>query len=163
MTNFFSDRDQRGRPAEYLTVEYFRSRGVPAYINDAPEEDLEGRASHDVVVADEPWDIKTDYIALTTKRIFVELASLEHTRSSRFAYFIPTPYGYDIRIFRVQDLVDLYNEKSEVSRGDGTFFHVYKYPHGQAGDQKTNTGVFIPLEVAKDKSLAPWQVVKELL
>jgi hypothetical protein len=67
--------------AEYLTVAYFRARGIPAEINDAPEEDREGGASHDIVVAGELWDVKTDFIAAATKRIFVERASLEHTQS----------------------------------------------------------------------------------
>jgi len=102
--HFAADRDLRGRPAEYLLAAYFQARGIPAEVNKAPEEDYEGRASHDIVVAGEPWDVKTDWIAATSKRIFVERASLEHTGSVRFAYVIPTPYGFDVRIFDVNQL-----------------------------------------------------------
>jgi hypothetical protein len=160
--SFFSDRDLRGRPAEFLLVEYFNARGIPAHVNDAPEEDRAGRASHDIVVAGEGWDVKTDWIAGVTKRIFVERSSLEHTQSYRFAYFIPNPYGFDIRIFTTKQLMELYNEPAEVNRGDGTTFQLFKYKHGVAGDQAGNEGVFIPMDVVKQVAQAPWQVLQEL-
>lgn len=162
MGDFYFDRDNRGRPAEYLTVEYFRSRGIPAYINEAPEEDRAGRASHDVVILDELWDVKTDWYEPRSKRIFVEKASLEHTRSCRFAYWLPTPYGFDVRILKVSDLIETYNARRKVSRGDGTFFEVWEYAHGNAGEQPDNHGVFIPIDITRAISLAPWQVAKEL-
>lgn len=162
MSDFYNDRDSRGRPAEYLIVEYFRSRGIPAEVNDAPEEDYAGRAAYDVVIGDEAWDVKTDWIAATSKRIFVELASLEHTRSSRFAYVIPTPYGFDIRIFTITQLMNYYKAVLPVRRADGSFFQMYKYLHGAAGDQAENMGVFVPLEVVKAEGMAPWQVAKVL-
>jgi hypothetical protein len=135
---------------------------MEAYVNDAPESDYAGRASHDVVIAGERWDVKTDFYSARSKRIFVERASLEHTHASRFAYFLPTPYGFEIRIFAHQQLIDYYNAKNKVRRGDGTFFETYVYPHGVAGDQANNDGVFIGMEMVKSEGMAPWEVVKQL-
>jgi hypothetical protein len=111
---------------------------APAEINDVPEEDREGRASHDIVVAGELWDVKTDFIAATSKRIFVERASLEHTQSHRFCYWIPTPYGMDMRVFTVDQLYEMYNEVAELSRMDGTVSGMFAYKRGFAGDQANN-------------------------
>ena len=162
MNNFFTDRDLRGRPAEYLTVAYFLARGIPAAINDAPEEDRAGRASHDIVVGHELWDVKTDFIAATSKRIFVEKASLEHTESTRFCYWIPTPYGMDIRIFPVLTLTEMYNERADTLGFDKGFDGLWKYKHAISGDQATNEGMFVPMADVRAIGLAPWEVARQL-
>lgn len=159
---FQIDRDFRGRPAEFLTVEYFRARGIEAYVNEAPEEDRAGRASHDIVVNGEPWDVKTDWYSGATRRIFVERASLEHTESYRFDYWIPTPYGMDQRIFTVQKLMQMWNEVNYGNRGDGTTFQLFKYKREYLGDQEDNEGMYLPMEDVKAFGLAPWQVLQEL-
>jgi hypothetical protein len=163
LTTFFSDRDLRGRPAEYLTIAYFQARGIEASINDASDEDRAGRASHDIVVAGELWDVKTDFVAATSKRIFVERASLEHTQSYRSCYWIPTPYGMDMRIFTVDQLAEMYNEGIEIPTFDRGLAGLLKYKHEIAGDQATNEGMFVPMDVVKAVGLEPWQVAKELM
>ena len=162
MHKFFADRDQRGRPDEYLTIELYRAYGLEAYINTAPEDDYEGRASHDIVVAGQLHDVKADFIAARTRRIFVERASLEHTQSYYFDYWILTPYGFDVRVFTRSQLIAYYNQKNRIQRGDGTFFETYKYAHGVAGDQAGNDGVFVPMEIVKADGLAPWQIVQTI-
>jgi hypothetical protein len=62
-------------------------------------------------VADELWDLRTDWYSPKSKRIFVEKASLEHTRSVRFCYWIPTPYRMDLRIFTVLQLMEMYHSR----------------------------------------------------
>ena len=161
-TDFYTDRDQRGRPSEYLTIEFYRAYGLEAYINDAPEDDYKGSSSHDTVVEGVLHDVKTDFIAARTKRIFVERASLEHTESSYFDYWMLTPYGFDVRVFTRAQLIGYYNAKNRVRRGDGTFFETYRYAHGIAGDQAGNDGVFVPMEVVKTDGLAPWEAVRLL-
>jgi hypothetical protein len=80
-------------------------------------------------VAGELWDVKTDFIAGTSKRIFVEKASLEHTQSVRFCYFIPNPYGFDMRIFPVLTLMQMYNERLDSPSFDQGFDGLWKYKH----------------------------------
>ena len=58
-------------------------------------------------MAGELWDVKTDWYSPKSKRIFVEKASLEHTQSVRFCYWLPTPYGMDMRIFPVYQLSEM--------------------------------------------------------
>lgn len=159
---FFADRDLRGRPAEYLTIAYFQARGISASINEAPEEDRAGRASHDIVVAGELWDIKTDFIAGQTQRIFVEKASLEHTHSERFCYWIPSPYGMDMRILYVLDLARMFNETLETPSFDGGVNGLFKYKRAIAGDQANNEGMFVPMDDVRKYGLQPWEVAREL-
>jgi hypothetical protein len=45
---------------------------------------------------------------------------------------------------------------------DGSFYETYLYPHGVAGDQKDNDGVFIPMDVVKSEAMAPWEFVKRI-
>jgi hypothetical protein len=108
-------------------------------------------------VAGELWDVKTDFIAATSKRIFVERASLEHTRSDRFCYWIPTPYGMDVRVLTVDQLYEMYNEVAEVSRMGGTVSGMFAYTPRLAGDQAKNEGMFVPMEVVKAMGMAPWE------
>jgi hypothetical protein len=108
------------------------------------------------------WDVKTDFIAATSKRIFVERASLEYTQSVRFCYWIPTPYGMDIRIFPVLTLRQMYNELAEVKRFDGGINGIFKYKRAIAGDQGDNEGIFVPMADVKEIGQAPWEVAREL-
>jgi hypothetical protein len=162
MSNFYGDRDSRGIPAELMTVEWFHAKKIHATVNPAPESDRAGRASHDIVVAGELWDVKSDYIAAWTQRIFVERDALEHTNASRFCYWIISPYGYDVRVFLVEHLINLFNAKQQVPRGDGTFYERHLHEHGIAGDQRDNDGVFLPMEVVKQVGLPLYQVANEL-
>lgn len=160
MSNFQTDLEERGQPAEYLTVELFRASGIPTRMNEA--DDYAGLASHDILVTSEPWDVKADSIAPVTKRIFVERKSLQKTRSKRFCYWIPSPYGYDMYIFLVSQLIELYNAKQTIRRPDGSVWERWLYQHGVAGDQPDNEGVFIPMDVVKKEALRPYQVSQEL-
>jgi hypothetical protein len=159
---FFADRDLRGRPAEYLTVAYFQARGIPAHLNEATEEDRAGRASHDIVVGNELWEVKTDLLAGQTRRLFVERASLEHTGSERFCYFIPSPYGFDMRIFPTMTLVEMFNERNPILNLNEGINGLFKYKRAFAGDQPDNEGMFVPMEVVKQVGLQPWEVAKQL-
>jgi hypothetical protein len=150
-----------GQP-NFSFVAYFQARGITAEVNDAPEDDYRGRAAYDVLIGDEPFEVKTDWIAATSKIIFVELAAVEHSHAAKFPCFIPNPYGFDIRIFPRQQLLDYYRATLPVRRADGSFYQVYKYPHGAAGDQRDNRGVFVPMEVVKAEGMAPWQVARRL-
>lgn len=114
------------------------------------------------MIAGEQWDVKTDFVAATTKRIFVERASLEHTRSLRFCYWIPSPYGLDMRIFLVQELIGLYNAKESVRRQDNTYFERYLYTHGVAGDRANNEGIFLPMALVKEIGVAPWEIAQNI-
>jgi hypothetical protein len=114
------------------------------------------------VVAGEFWDIKTDFIAASSKRIFVEKASLEHTQSLRFCYWIPSPYGMDMRIFHVEQLVEMYNEQTETPNFEHGVNGLFKYKRAIAGDQANNEGMFIPMEAVKAIGLPPWEVAREL-
>lgn len=141
-------------------MEYFRSLDIPSSLNEAT--DYETMKAFDIIVGNEAWDVKADYFSGSTRRIFIEAASLQHTKSDRFAYFITTPYGFDIRIFTVSQLIELYNAKVKANRGDGTFAEQYLYKHQAAGDQPDNVGAFIPLDVVKQEGLPPYLVAKEL-
>jgi hypothetical protein len=159
-TSFQTDLTTRGHPAEYLVVEYFRSIGIPAELN--PSTDYESLKAFDIIVGNEMFDVKADWFSAVSKRIFVEEAGLRHTKASRWVYVIPIPYGFDLRIFLVTDLIELFNAQVEVRRPDGTMGKQYIYEHGIAGDQRDNNGVFIPLEVARTHSVPPYLAAKEL-
>jgi hypothetical protein len=106
--------------------------------------------------------VKVDFIAGRSKRIFVEKASLEHTQSHRFCYWIPNPYGFDVRSLPVLQLMQMYNERADSPRFDQGIDGLYRYPHGIAGDQANNEGMFLPLDVVKAVGLPPWVIAKEL-
>jgi hypothetical protein len=95
-------------------------------------------------------------------RIFVEKASLLHTRAFRFAYWFPTPYGMDLRIFETMKLVEMFNERTEVPKFDQGIDGLFKYRRGFAGDQANNEGMFVPMDAVKAIGQAPWEVAKEL-
>jgi hypothetical protein len=62
-----------------------------------------------------------------------------HTSSQYFIYALPRPASLVFHVFPVQELIDLYNAKTDVWReGVGTY---YKYPHKIVGDQPTNEAV----------------------
>jgi hypothetical protein len=157
---FQSDLTTFGHPAEHLVAALFRAMEVSVEMNDAT--DYESLKSHDLTVGGEMWDVKFDVFSGTTYRIFVEAESLKHTKSHRFVYLIPTIYGFDVRVFTTAKLIDLYNAKVKVKRGDGTFAEQWVYEHKVAGDQAGNMGCFIPLDVVKKESIPPYLAAKEL-
>ena len=114
------------------------------------------------MIAGELWDVKTDFISARSKRIFVERASLEHTHSSRFCYWLPSPYGMEMRIFPTIKLMEMYNERAERLAFDKGFNGLWKYEHANAGDQANNEGIFVPMDNVRQFGQQPWEVAREL-
>lgn len=166
--NFVLSRDLFGRPAELLYTALLISRGVPAFINPAPESDYEGRAAYDVGIGypeapTDLHDVKIDYEAHHTKNLFVELKSLLHTSASTFVYFVPMFKTMSIIPLRVQFLAECVDAVDKVNRGDGTFMVRRRYQMKGGGDQKeSNPGILLPLVEAEKNSIPFWELVKQL-
>mgnify|MGYP007070996782 CR=1 FL=1 len=144
------------------------SRGVPAFINSAPESDYEGRAAYDVGIGypEDPidlHDVKIDYEAHRTKNLFVELKSILHTSASTFVYFVPMFKSMSIISLRVQFLAECVDAMDQVNRGDGTFVVRKRYRMVGGGDQgERNPGILLPIDVAERNSVPFWEMVKTL-
>ena len=72
MPNFYFDRDHRGWVGEDLILNLCHLRGIPADLNPAPEEDRKARSLYDILIAGEPFEVKTDWICWKTGKICVE-------------------------------------------------------------------------------------------
>lgn len=153
--HFAATRDLRGRPAEYLLLELLHSRSIPAELNPAEEDDYEGRAAYDILVAGEPWEVKIDWLSWSTGNICVEAPTLEHTKAHRLVLFLPNPSGFYIHTLTIQEAIDLYNAKTPTNAG----YSPWKYTHKLVGDQGI-PAVLLPKDITKTAGLALWQVCK---
>ena len=176
---FLEDRDIYGRSGELLLLALLHNRGIPAFLNPAPDPDdapdepthqlwLDMRRAYDIGIGYDPehvwdlWDAKFDYAAFQTKNLYVEANSLRHTRSSTFIYLIPRPSSLYITCLPVSKLIEMYNAQDKLPRGDGTYFYQYKYKHRQGGDQADNVGFLLPEAEADKVAQNFWEKTKEM-
>jgi len=161
--DFYADKFQRGQPAELILLELCKSRGLHVELNPAPESDLEGRRGWDIAINDIPYEVKSDWYSWKSHNLCVEGNALRHTRSSFFIYMLPRPSSVYFHVFPVRRLIELYNAKARVARGDGTFRETFLYTHKVVGDQATNHAVILPEEIMKSEGEPLWAATKSLM
>jgi hypothetical protein len=66
-------------------------------------------------------------------------------------------------VFDVEHLRTLYNAKTRIARGDGSFAEQYLYKHVTGGDQANNMGMLLDWRACKENSTPFWVAAKQVM
>lgn len=162
MSDFFSDRDLRGKPLELLAADHFHQKGIPFGFNHFFETEDPRREDFDIYTGqpeDNPllWEFKMDWMSAITGNVFIEEKTLRNTKAHKMAIG-----RLFIDVFDTQRLIELYSLKNRIPRGDGTFSEQYVYKHLIGGDQANNRGMLLDWKTIKANSTPFWVVSKQL-
>lgn len=89
--NFYTDRAE-SNAMESFYVESLKRMGIQAELNPAPEEDYEGRSSHDFTINGLKAELKWDKKSLVYENYCIDLKTLEHTQAELFVFLRPVAH-----------------------------------------------------------------------
>jgi hypothetical protein len=161
MSDFFADRDLRGKPLELLAADHFHNLNIPFGFNPHSETDNPHREDFDLYTGqpEDPllWEFKMDWLSAITGNVFVEEKTLRNTKAHKVAIG-----RLFIDVFDTAKLIELYNAKNRTRRPDGSFSETYLYKHLVGGDQANNRGMLLDWKTVKENSTPFWVVSKSL-
>ena len=161
MSDFFADRDLRGKPLELLAADHFHKLQVPFGFNPYSETQDPRREDFDLYTGQpqDPllWEFKMDWLSAITGNVFIEEKTLRNTKADKMA--IGRLY---IDVFETAKLKELFNAKNRIRRPDGTYSEQFVHKHLVGGDQVTNMGMLLDWKTCKEHSKPFWLVSREL-
>jgi hypothetical protein len=161
MSDFFADRDLRGKPLELLAADHFHKLNIPFGFNPHSETDNPHREDFDLYTGQPEapllWEFKMDWLSAITGNVFVEEKALRNTLAHKIAVA-----RLFIDVFDADRLRQLYEAKNRVRRADGGFSEQYLYKHLVGGDQANNIGMLLDWKTVKANSEPFWLVSKQL-